>query len=84
MIFVYRRKTITFARYVFKQIYVIHFVNYFNICSTFTLNNQIFKFDVNMGHYAEQYTQHLRVTKVVFIKKHKDLSDEDLCEALYQ
>jgi hypothetical protein len=38
-----------------------------------------------MGHYAEQYTQHLWVTKVVFIKKkHKDLSDEDLYEALYQ
>ncbi len=48
------------------------------------MTNQIFKFHVNMGHDAEQYTQHLRLTTVVLIKKHKDLSDEDLCEALYQ
>jgi hypothetical protein len=57
--------------YVFKRSRIIHFVDYFNIFYMFTMSNRALKFDVNLVHYVEQYTQSLLFTKHTFIENTK-------------
>jgi len=84
MILICSRKTIISVHYAFKLNYIIHFVNYFNIYSAFTMSNQTLKFHMNLNPYVGQFAQTLKGTKATFIQKTQDLLNEDLCKEKMQ